>query len=147
MLKALQSIALRDRTVLDIGCGSGVLAIAAVCLGARCAVGVDIDPDALSSAAENLQLNGVDDRVRLEQQDFRLMSTPFQVVMANLSGGLLERSVAALAQLVATDGDLIVSGFMQTDTNVVPCLEKFLLLKAVDQEEEWMCAILRRVLS
>ena len=71
MLKALQELPVADRTVLDIGCGSGVLAIAAVRLGARSAVGVDVDPDAIANATENVELNDVGGRVRLEEGDFR----------------------------------------------------------------------------
>src|SRR5207244_10449451 len=69
MLKALQTIDVRDRDVLDIGCGSGVLAIASIALGARSAVGIDVDPDALQSAAANVALNGCDVRVTLQQTD------------------------------------------------------------------------------
>ena len=58
-------------TVLDIGCGSGVLAIAAVKLGARSAVGIDIDPDALGNARENAALNDMRERVQFEEGDFR----------------------------------------------------------------------------
>jgi ribosomal protein L11 methyltransferase len=55
----LQELPLDNCTVLDIGCGSGVLAIAAIKLGARSAIGVDIDPDALENARENALLNRV----------------------------------------------------------------------------------------
>ena len=73
-LKALQMLTLDNHTVLDIGCGSGVLAIAAVKLGARSAVGIDVDPDALDNARENAVLNHMGDRVRFEEGDFRDMS-------------------------------------------------------------------------
>ena len=140
MLKALQDLPLDNRTVLDIGCGSGVLAIAAVKLGARSAVGIDIDPDALDNARENSGLNQMGDRVRFEEGDFRDMAVGADVVMANLTGGLLERSAETLAALVAPDGFLIVSGFMESEkATVVPALERFLALQAIAQEEEWMC--------
>ena len=70
VLRALQEVPLDNRTVLDIGCGSGVLAIAAVKLGARFAIGIDIDPDALENARENVELSGVTERVRFEQGGF-----------------------------------------------------------------------------
>ena len=92
VLRALQEVPLDNRTVLDIGCGSGVLAMAAVKLGARFAIGIDIDPDALENARENVELSGVTARVWLEQADFRAMSAEADVVTANLTGGLLERS-------------------------------------------------------
>jgi ribosomal protein L11 methyltransferase len=151
-LTALQELPLDDKTVLDIGCGSGVLAIAAVKLGARSAVGIDIDPDALENATDNAGLNDVGDRVRFEERDFRPelaegreMTDRADIVMANLTGGLLERSAGALATAVAPGGFLIVSGFMDTEKDaVVPALETFLTLEKVSQEEEWMCALLRK---
>ena len=94
MLKALQELPLDDRTVLDIGCGSGVLAIAAVELGARSAVGIDIDPDALANAAENVDAQRRRRICALRGRDFREIASPADVVMANLTGGLLERSAA-----------------------------------------------------
>ena len=141
MLKALQELTLDNQSVLDVGCGSGVLAIAAVKLGARSAVGIDIDPDALDNARENSGLNQMGDRVRFEEGDFRDMAGGANVVVANLTGGLLERSAKALAAMVAPDGFLIVSGFMDSEkAAVVPALERFLTLQAIAQEEEWMCA-------
>ena len=105
--------------MLDIGCGSGVLAIAAVKLGARSAVGIDIDPDALENARENAGINGVTDRVRFEEGDFRSMSMRADIVMANLTGGLLERSAETLGDFVAPEGFLIVSGFMEHEKAAV----------------------------
>ena len=141
MLKALQELTLDNQSVLDVGCGSGVLAIAAVTLGARSAVGIDIDPDALDNARENSGLNQMSDRVRFEEGDFRDMAVGANVVVANLTGGLLERSAKALAAMVAPDGFLIVSGFMDSEkAAVVPAFERFLTLQAIAQEEEWMCA-------
>jgi ribosomal protein L11 methyltransferase len=144
MLKALQSLDVRDRTILDIGCGSGVLAIAGARLGARAALGIDVDPDALESAAENIDLNGVGDRVRVELGDFRDLPSPSRIVLANLTGALLERSAPALADLVEPGGHLVVSGFTEADTAVIPALEKVLALQATDREGEWQCAVFRR---
>jgi ribosomal protein L11 methyltransferase len=141
MLGALQRLDVVDRTVLDVGCGSGVLAIASVLLGARSALGVDNDPDALTSAAENVELNAVADRVRLLNEDLRNLAVPADIVLANLTGGMLERYAATLATLVAPFGHLIVSGVMESESTVIPALEQFLKLERVDREDEWMCAV------
>lgn len=101
MLGALQRLDVRDKTVLDVGCGSGVLGIAAVLLGARAAVGVDNDPDALRSAAENVELNAVAGQLRLMNEDLRDLDSPADIVLANLTGGMLERYAATLANLLA----------------------------------------------
>jgi ribosomal protein L11 methyltransferase len=144
MLRAAQQLPIANQTVLDVGCGSGVLAIAAVKLGARSAVGVDIDPDALANATENAALNETGDRVRFEESDFRTMSERADVVMANLTGALLERSAAKLDALITPGGILIVSGFMQTEADAVTsALNTVADLESIAQEEEWMCAIYR----
>jgi ribosomal protein L11 methyltransferase len=135
----------QDRDLLDIGCGSGVLAIAGALLGARSAVGLDVDPDALQSAAENTALNGVAGRVRLQEGDFRELATPYAVVLANLTGALLERHASTLAALVEPDGYLVVSGFLDGETSVVSALENFLALQSVSREDEWRCAIFQRL--
>ena len=140
-LRSLQTLALDGRTLLDIGCGSGVLAIAAVRLGARSAVGIDIDPDAIANAAENVALNHLEDRVQLFEADFRDTASPADVVMANLTGALLERSAPRLAALLAPDGVLIVSGFMESERgSVLAALGAFLTPQSIEQEEEWLCA-------
>jgi ribosomal protein L11 methyltransferase len=145
MLKALQELSLGDRTVLDIGCGSGVLAIAAVKLGARSAAGIDIDPDAIDNAKENAALNDIGSHLRFELGDFRGMSLRADIVMANLTGALVEQSAAALASMVKSGGYLIVSGFMDTEKeSVVPAFEKFLALQNLDAEDNWVCALLQR---
>jgi len=144
MLRAAQHVPIADQTVLDVGCGSGVLAIAAITLGARSAVGIDIDPDALANATENAALNEMGDRVRFEESDFRAISARADIVMANLTGALLERSAAALGALVTPSGRLIVSGFMQAEADAVAsALNTVADLDSIAQEEEWMCAIYR----
>lgn len=144
MLKALQTLQLDGRTVLDIGCGSGVLAIAAVTLGARSATGIDVDKDALDNARENAKLNNIGERVMFEEGDFRDRPIVADIVLANLTGALLHRSAARLAECVARGGHLVVSGFMDSERHqVLEALESLLVLEAMDQEDEWMAALLR----
>jgi ribosomal protein L11 methyltransferase len=143
-LRALQSLELNGRSVLDIGCGSGVLAIAAVCLGARAAVGIDIDGDAITNARENADLNAVTQTVQFHEQDLNDLTAPADVVLANLTGGLLEKSGGKLAQLVKPGGYLIASGFMVSESSVLPALEQFFALQKIDQEDEWMGALFHK---
>ena len=68
-LEWLDSLDLRGKTVIDFGCGSGILAIAALKLGAQSAVGIDIDPQAILASRNNAEQNGVADRLRLFLSD------------------------------------------------------------------------------
>jgi ribosomal protein L11 methyltransferase len=144
MLGALQQLDVRDRRVLDIGCGSGVLAIAGARLGAQSAVAVDNDPDALLSAAENVELNAVGDRVQLMEAELHKLTEPADIVLANLTGALLERHAATLAGLVAPGGYLIVSGLMGSETTVLPALSSGLTLEREDSEDEWRCGVFQK---
>jgi ribosomal protein L11 methyltransferase len=114
-LEALQAIDLTGSSVLDIGTGSGILAIAAVTLGARRARGIDTDEDAVHTARGNLRRNPkTAGRVRFDVADLSTcrLDRPFvpDVVVANLTGALLVRSAARLLTAVRGGGTLILSG-------------------------------------
>jgi ribosomal protein L11 methyltransferase len=123
-LTALQAIDLARRSVLDVGTGSGVLAIAAVRLGAARALGVDCDADAIGAANENLRLNPDARGVRFQVADLEAGDLPVaDVVTANLTGALLTRSARRLAALVKPGGVLILSGLLENERDTV--LEAF----------------------
>ena len=119
-LAALQAIDVADRVVLDVGTGSGVLAIAAVRLGAARALGIDFDADAIQSARENLELNpGVHD-VTFETVDLSARALPpADIVTANITGAVLIRSAAALLAAVRPGGTLILSGIQSHERDEV----------------------------
>jgi ribosomal protein L11 methyltransferase len=112
-LAALQTLDLADAFVLDVGTGSGVLAIAAERLGAARALGIDHDADAVQSAQENLGFNPVAGRVTFAVDDLQTATLPLaDVVTANLTGALLVVSANSLLAAVRSGGTLIVSGLL-----------------------------------
>ena len=137
-LSLLQELDLNGRRVIDVGTGSGVLALAAARLGAAEVVGIDDDPDALRNAAENVDLNGAERRLSLVQADIAAFSgAPADVVTANLTAAVLMRNAAALATLVAPNGTLIASGFAPDEIEaVVAAFEVALGTSRVQQLEE-----------
>ncbi len=119
-LAALQRVPIEGRRVLDVGTGSGLLAIAAARLGAAAVLGVDNDPDAIRTAEENLALNGGDTRVRFERVDLRDLSiAPADVVVANLTAALLCAEAAALRRAAAPGGRLVLSGLLADESGAV----------------------------
>jgi ribosomal protein L11 methyltransferase len=119
-LAAMQAIDLTGRVVLDVGTGSGVLAIAADRLGASRALGIDHDPDAIQSARESLALNPDARHVTFETIELTARPLPAaDVVTANLTGAVLVRSAAALIAAVPAGGLLILSGIQSQERNEV----------------------------
>jgi ribosomal protein L11 methylase PrmA len=119
-LAALQTLDLSNTSVLDVGTGSGVLAIAADRLGAARALGIDHDQDAVQAARENLALNPTARRVSFAVADLRTTPLPRAgVVTANLTGALLIESAADLLGAVEDSGTLIVSGLLASERDEV----------------------------
>jgi ribosomal protein L11 methyltransferase len=144
-LAALQTLDLADRDVLDVGTGSGVLAIAARMLGARTALGFDYDSDAIQSANENLALNPSADSVRFRTIDLRAEPlSPADVVTANLTGTLLVESAALLIAAIRPGGSLIVSGLQVHERPAVERALAGLRLAWSDEESEWMGLLFNR---
>ncbi|MEO6104134.1 MAG: 50S ribosomal protein L11 methyltransferase [Pseudoxanthomonas sp.] len=102
---------LRDATVLDFGCGSGILALAALKLGATRAVGVDNDPQALIATFDNAERNGVGTQLAVFlPQDEPLATYP--VVVANILASALDNLAETLAARVAPGGQIALSGIL-----------------------------------
>ena len=115
-LEWLRATVARRDTVLDYGCGSGILAIAAAKLGAREVSGTDIDPQALLASAANAKANGVD--VRFAAPD-RLRATRCDVVVANILAHPLVLLAPALAARTATAGRIALSGILDAQAGEV----------------------------
>ena len=144
-LAALQSIDLGNAFVLDVGTGSGVLAIAAAKLGAAGALGIDDDPDAIAAARENLGINGATN-VELVVGDLMKDSLPpADVVVANLTGALVVRAAARLADAVRPGGFLIISGVLASEGDDVRRAFANRTFLADVQEDEWLAFTIRSV--
>ena len=143
-LAALQQLDLQGRSVIDVGTGSGVLAIAARRLGASGVLGIDDDADAIAAAEENLSLNH-ESRIALEVADLRASKIgQFDAVIANLTGGLLIASADRLTSFAVPGGRLVLSGFMDHEERDVLAAFANCAVVARTQEDEWVCAVFER---
>lgn len=110
-LQWLDSLDLRGQTVLDFGCGSGILAVAALKLGATRAVGVDNDPQALLASADNALRNGVGDRLTVSLPENEIIAQ-YPLVVANILASALDVLADTLAVRVAPGGAIALSGIL-----------------------------------
>ena len=137
-LAALQDADPRGKFVLDVGTGSGLLAIAAAKLGATRVVGTDDDADALQAATENLEFNNV---TNVEFIVSDLMKEPLpaaDIVLANLTGALVVRAASRLIQAVRPGGVLIVSGVLATEREDIRRAFANQTFVTDVQEDEWL---------
>lgn len=148
-LAALQRLDLEGQSVLDVGTGAGLLAIAAARLGARSVLGIDNDPDAVRTAADNLRLN-TEPNVRVEIADVRTLAErpdhagPFDVVVANLTAALIVATAPDLVSVTRPGGHLVLSGILTPER-----LEVEMALGPAtpiwqDEEDGWVGLVLAR---
>ena len=144
-LRALQELDVNGASVLDVGTGSGILAIAARALGAADVVGIDDDRDAIQSAEENLAANPGVNHVRFETIDLRSAPLPAaDIVTANLTGALLMRSAGLLLGALKPGGMLVVSGVQRHERDEVAQAFERARLMSEATEDEWVAMIFRR---
>ena len=140
-LKLLATFDVHGARVVDIGTGSGVLAMAAVLRGAADVAGLDIDPDAVRCAESGASLNGLRELVTFVEADFRTTPPPpADLVFANLTGGMIVTSAVALATLVRPGGHLLLSGFTREERPAVFEAMRELSLVRSETEDDW-CAL------
>lgn len=143
-LLLLQQLELRGARVLDVGTGSGVLALAAWKLGAGDVVAIDNDPDALDNARDNIARNGAAPSIDIIQDDLGgLRIQRADIVLANLTGAVLVRYAEELRGLALAGGYFILSGFAPEDVAVIRTAFAGLTLIEEKAEGDWAALSLR----
>ena len=118
-LEWLESIDLAGKTVIDFGCGSGILAIAAIKLGAEKVIGIDIDPQALLASKDNAERNGVADQLNVYLPQDQPENMIADVVVANILAAPLRELSPIIKGLVKPNGLLAMSGVLDTQAEDV----------------------------
>jgi len=137
-LRWLSEFPLKGQSVLDYGCGSGILGIAALKLGASEAIGVDIDPQAVDSTAYNAGNNGVEMPCGLP--DFPLAKRQFPVVVANILSNPLKVLAPSLCNHVEAGGQLVLSGVLARQAEeVIAHYRQWIKLAVWAERDGWVC--------
>lgn len=118
-LEWLEGLDLSGKTVIDFGCGSGILAIAAIKLGAKQVIGVDIDPQALLASKDNAQRNGVENQLEVYLPQNQPDNLSADIVVANILAGPLKELSPVIQSLVRPGGQLAMSGVLETQAEDV----------------------------
>jgi ribosomal protein L11 methyltransferase len=139
-LEWLASHDLTGKTVIDYGCGSGILAIAAVLLGAKQAYAVDIDPQALTATIMNSEKNQVQDKIMTFLADqFAAENFKAEVVLANILAKPLVEMAGLISGLVSQNGQLILSGILAEQAEfVVNAYQVHCYMDIAVQQEDWI---------
>jgi ribosomal protein L11 methyltransferase len=142
-LQILDSLPVQGRSVIDYGCGSGILGIAAIKLGASAVVAVDIDEQALLATRDNAIRNQVSDRVSV--QNIQPPLKPAYCVMANILAGPLVELAPLLTAACAPGGYLLLSGLLKQQAyEVKAAYSAGFDMVQVTERDDWCCIYARR---
>ena len=132
----------QPKRLLDFGCGSGILAIAALLLGLEQADGVDIDPQALEASLANAKANQVEERLHLysaEQFSADHSQQKYEIVVANILSGPLVELAPTLAGHTQAGGDIVLSGILAEQANsIINAYTPYFKMDAPVIEEDWV---------
>ncbi len=139
MSKAILDIECKDKTVLDFGCGTGVLAILAMLKGAKSALAIDNDDLAAQSSRINAEMNGVELTV-IHGDENNIPAQGFELVLANINRNYILGNMAKLANSVSSGGTILFSGFYRKDKAEILSAAKAQGLVPHDEMEknDWM---------
>jgi len=134
----LDGLDLVGKTVVDFGCGSGILSLAALKLGAKKVIGIDIDPQALQASLANAKRNQCEDRLELflpkDQPEFKA-----DVVVANILAGPLRELAPVIIQYVTSNGVLALSGVLEDQAQELQTIYgEFCQMDAFIIQDEWV---------
>lgn len=147
-LEMMEDYVTRDTEFLDVGCGSGILSVSALLLGAKKAVAVDIDPLAVKKARENAELNGFDEMryTALEGDLADKVTGKFNVVAANIVADVIILFCSQVKEFMSDDAVFITSGIIDTrEPDVLEAFKKY-GFSIVERRERggWLCFALKK---
>ncbi|MBD2815410.1 50S ribosomal protein L11 methyltransferase [Xenorhabdus sp. Flor] len=137
-LQWLDGLALEGKTVIDFGCGSGILAIAALKLGAKHAIGIDIDPQAIQASRDNAERNGVSEQLTLYLSKDQPENLECDIVIANILAGPLRELAPIIGSLPKSGGLLGLSGVLASQAeDVAEAYGNEFIIDPIAEQEEW----------
>jgi len=137
-LQWLDQADLKNKTLLDFGCGSGVLAIAALMLGAKHCDATDIDPQALQASEDNARQNSVTEKLNAMPPE-NIPEQKYDMVLANILAGPLVELAAKLAGYCKPNGDIVLSGILENQAqSIIEAYQPWFNLDAPAVQEEWI---------
>lgn len=145
-LRMLQTLPIKNHEVIDVGTGSGILAVTAAKLGALSVVAVENYPDVASVARKNITDNGVNEIVTLHEEDIRALSVqPASFVTANLTTATLANEAKTISRSAQPGGTLVLSGIPSGDkTEVVTNFQSLAELKDRLYAADWTALVMKR---
>jgi ribosomal protein L11 methyltransferase len=145
MIQSMQQLSFNDKTVLDFGTGTGVLAILAERLGAAHITAIDNDEWSIANGEENIALNHCSN-ITIAQADSLQMSTEFDIILANINKHVLLANMAAIKQHLTPAGVVIMSGLLTGDKADMEssALNNGLSVFEHKTRGDWMCLILKK---
>ncbi|MCL2427146.1 MAG: 50S ribosomal protein L11 methyltransferase [Oscillospiraceae bacterium] len=146
-LEALDNMNLDGTTVLDIGCGSGILSIAGLLLGADSALGIDIDQVAVNTATENATINNVSHRAKYVCGNLiDVVSDKYDIVCANIIADVIITLLPQVKRCLKPDGVLILSGILadREEEVVEIALKCGYIIKERREKNDWVCLVVMK---
>ena len=149
VLRLLQGVIRRGDRVADLGAGSAVLAIGAAKLGAGAVIAIEIDPDAIANAEENIERNGVGSQVMIIEGDAGLLLplvAPVRVVTANIISSVLLEIAPSIARALTVDGQAILSGILvaEREEMIAALTSSGWVVEREDAEGAWWSVVIAR---
>lgn len=140
MVKHLLNLDLKDKTVLDMGCGTGILAILAEMLGAKKLDAIDIDNWCYLNSTENVERNSCNNISVFEGDASLLLNKKYDVIIANINRNILIADMKTYANVLNENGIILFSGFYQEDIPIIDAeISKYgLKLDAIEEMQNWV---------
>ncbi len=142
MMNAALEMNFQNKSVLDMGCGTGILGILAARLGAKTIMAVDIEPWCIENTLENARRNKCEELLKACLGDVDVIHGTYDLIFANINRNTLISHIPKYAQHLHPQGVLLLSGFYSQDLHEITqkCLQNGLSLDAQTSLEDWVCA-------